>query len=223
MQKFHLPTVALAVPVVVACVVAACSEQPRQQLAPEELELSEALMFVLENVESNGITKYRFAPWKRVVTGRDIEYVSMGNNSIHSSDEDWNARTRNSKFIRYTEKISPLDKCVFRKGSTMEWSKGDSKEDFTALVEGKWFTDPTRFETFYLMNAYRFDVIWEYPRADVIIEGPGVVCEKDDCSNGWGRYNDPDDVVSSSETPVSVARRQKALELIEKACPGKPY
>jgi hypothetical protein len=113
MQKFHLPTVALAVPVVVACVVAACSEQPRQQLAPEELELSEALMFVLENVESNGITKYRFAPWKRVVTGRDIEYVSMGNNSIHSSDEDWNARTRNSKFIRYTEKISPLEQVCF--------------------------------------------------------------------------------------------------------------
>jgi hypothetical protein len=74
------------------------------------------------------------------------------------------------------------------------------------------------------MNAYRFEVTWEYPRAEVIIEGPGVVCtENSECDNSWGKYNNPDDVVSSSGTPVSVARRQKALELIKRACPGKPY
>jgi hypothetical protein len=210
----------------VGLATADCSEQPRQQLSPEELELSGALMFVLEGVENNGIAKYRFGPWKRQVVGRDIEYVSMGNNSVHSSDEEWNAKTRDSKFIKYTHKISPQDRCVFRRSSVQAWSKGDRKEDFTALVEGGDWVDPNSFETIYLMNAYRFDITWDadsYPEGDVALEGPGVVCKDNECGNEWGLLFHPDDVIGSKEIPVSVVRRRKALELVKKACPGKPY
>jgi hypothetical protein len=103
----------------------------------------------------------------------------------------------------------------------IEFSKGDSKQEFSAYTMQQGTT------TFFLLNAYHFDM--EFARRDVLglkmdphvlIQGPRVTCSGPDyCENSW------DDFFESNRDrqKKSAPRRQRAIELIKKACPGKPY
>ncbi len=190
----------------------------KQELSKDKIELFEAVMFAFNGMENNTQEKYRSQPWKRTIVGQTIEYVTFGDNSYGFSDDKINAKTRDSSFVRYTEKISSPETCVFRMESLKEFSKGNSKEDFSAYDMGRGTI------ILHLMNAYSFEMQYEYHTANVHLQGPGVVCDlKGECANEWEQTVYPEDYRSPDDKPASAIRREKAIELIKKVCPGKPY
>lgn len=190
-----------------------CSEE----LSKEEGELVDAFVFALDGFEENTLEKNTLQPWKRTVTGRTVEFATVRNNSIFFSSDELNAKTRPSKFIRLSETITPLERCIFKKVSKQDWSKGASNTEFGAYTT-------TGDLTFNLNKAYRFEIVIEGPSADAHIEGPAVICGTDGaCGNEWSKQIFPEDYWSYDVRSPSVLRRDKAVELIKKACPGKPY
>jgi hypothetical protein len=191
-----------------------------QELSKDKIDLLEAVMFAFNGIENNTQEKFRFQPWKRTIGGQTIEYVTFGNNSYGFSDANLNAKTKDSSFVRYTRKISSPETCVFYMQSVEEFSKGNSKEDFSAFAGGH------EDDILHLMNAYRFEMIYdlEFHTSNVYLEGPAVVCDlKGSCQNAYMQTGSPEDDRSSDEKPAKFARREKAVDLIKKACPGKPY
>ena len=87
---------------VLCCVGAltACSDK----LSKEEADMLDAVIFALDGVEDNAREKHRLVPWKREITGRTIEFETLGRNSYGFSDDETNAKTKNSSFVRYIEK-----------------------------------------------------------------------------------------------------------------------
>jgi hypothetical protein len=152
-----------------------------QQLSKEQAELLDAMIFAIEGVEDNTQQKHTLRPWTRTVTGTTVELTTLRNNSIFWSDDETNAKTRPSKFIRYSVTISSPEKCVFKKRSRMEWSRGESQTEFGAYTsEENLIID--------LNKAYRFEIELNGPTADVHLEGPGVVCVADLwCHNEWSK------------------------------------
>jgi hypothetical protein len=106
-----------------------------QELLKEKVDLLEAVMFTVEGIENNIQQQHRFEPVRRTIVGQTIMYTSMGRNSYGFSDDSMNKKVGDSSFVRYTEKISSLENCVFRKESLVEFSKGNSKEDFSVHDE----------------------------------------------------------------------------------------
>lgn len=194
-------------------VLAGCTEK----LSKEEGDLVDAFVFALENFEENTHPKFTLQPWKRTVTGRMVEFATVRNNSIFFSDDALNAKTRPSKFIRLSETITPLEKCVFKKVSVQDWSKGASNAEFGAYT--------SRSELIFDLNkAHTFEIVLDGPSADAHIEGPAVVCDTEgSCANEWSKQIFPEDYYSYDVRSPSILRRDKAVELLKKACPGKPY
>jgi hypothetical protein len=85
-----------------------------EELSKEENDLVDALIFALEGFEENTQPKYNLQPWKRMVTGRTVEFSTIRNNAIFSSDDAFNAKTRPSKFIRLSEMVTPLENAFSR-------------------------------------------------------------------------------------------------------------
>jgi hypothetical protein len=128
-----------------------------------------------------------------------------------------NDKLRGSAYILHTQKISSPENCVFRKEGREEFSRGDSKTDFGVHDMG------VGVLILNLNNAYKFDLDWRPSQAYSILRGPAVICNgTGQCGNDWEHVTYPDDYYSS-EKPPSFVRREKALALIKKACPGKPY
>jgi hypothetical protein len=189
-----------------------------QELSNEKVGLLEAVVFAFDNVENNQQEEHRLRPWKREMAGQTIVFSTLGRNSIGTSDEETNAKIRDSSFIRYTEKISSSEKCVFRRESLMEFSKGDSTTDFSVYDMGSGTV------IINLMNAYRFELVYDPPEANINLQGPSVACYNDgSCVNLWDKVIFPEDYYSYNDKPPSVLRRERAVELIKKVCPGKPY
>ena len=134
--------------------LAGCSDQV-SKLSKEEAELLDAVMFVLDGREDNTDDQRGEGPCTRQVIGRSVEFSHIGKNGIGTSDDETNAKIRNSTFVRHVERISAPDTCVFRRWGVREFSKGDNKEVFTA------YSMEAGEETFYLMNAYRFEMTFE--------------------------------------------------------------
>lgn len=178
----------------------------------------DALVFALEGFEENTLPKHYLEPWRRTATGRTVRFTTIRNNSIFWSDDELNSKTRSSKFIRETEIVTPLEKCVFRKETTQEWSKGASKTEYAAYTSSS-------SAILDLNKAYRFEIVLEGPSADAHIVGPAVVCNADrsSCGNEWTKQIFPDDYFSYDVRSPSVLRRDKAIELLRRSCPGKPY
>src|SRR6266481_4486833 len=152
-----------------------------QELSKNKIELLEAVMFAVNGIENNTQVKYRLS-WKRKIVGQTIEYVTFGNNSYGFSNPETNAKTKDSSFVRYTRKISSPETCVFYMQSVEEYSKGDSKEDFSAFAGGH------EDDILYLRNAYRFEMIYDlqFHMANIYLEGPAVVCDlKGSCQNAY--------------------------------------
>jgi hypothetical protein len=196
--------------------LAACAEQPHK-LSKDEIEMFDAVIFALNGIEENASQDHR-EPWKRQVIGRNIRFSAISKNSLFFGDDEMNAKTRPSSFIRYTEKISSPEACVFRRESLTEFSKGNSREEFTA------YTMMGETVILNLANAYSFGIYYEYPEANVSMQGPSVACiEEGPCDNFWEKTIYEEDDWKSVEKPHSIVRRERAIALIKKTCPGKPY
>jgi hypothetical protein len=188
-----------------------------QQLPKDKVDLLEAVVFAIDGIENNTQQKFRFEPVKRTIVGQTIVYTSMGNNAYGFSDDKLNDKLKNSQFILHTEKISSPDNCVFRKETKEEFSKGTSKDDFSVHDMGAGVL------IINLNNAYKFDLDWRPGQAYIILRGPAVVCnDMGQCGNDWEHVTYPEDYYSSDKPP-SFVRREKALAVIKKACPGKAY
>jgi hypothetical protein len=204
----------IAIPVC-AAVLGGCFElQPTK----EQAQLMDAMIFAVYDVEENTTDKFTLIPWKRDVRGEEIELHTVRNNSIFWSDEETNRKTRPSKYIRYSYHISTPEKCVFRIRRVDEWSQGASETEFTAYTSAEDIVLD-------LNKAYRFEIDLRGPDASVHFEGPAVMCRRDVswCQNSWSHQIFPVDYYSYGVRSPSVQRRDKAIELLKKACPGKPY
>lgn len=200
--------------------LSACSEQPAK-LSKEEIELLDAVTFALTGIEDNTKEKYGLTPWIREVVGRNIEFGLISKNGIGTSDDETNKIIRKSSYVRYVQRISSPEPCVFRREDLTQFSKGDSQEDFAAYSMRN-DLDPS---TFNLANAYRFELEFDFGQGNISLRGPAVVCWRwGSCENYWNKMFDAGyDWDRADHKPLSVLRRERAIALIKKTCPGKPY
>jgi hypothetical protein len=200
------------------CCIAAltgCTEK----LSIEGAELLDAVIFVADDIEDHVQEDPWPEPWTRQVVGRTVEYSRRGRNEGAVSNEDDNKKLRDSSFIRYVERISSPEPCVFVRDSSIEFSKGDSQTDFSS------YTMPNR-PTAYTLNlaeAYSFELSFESGAVDITAQGPGVACSgRGFCENYWNRgFYTGEDEDRADRKPVGVLRLERAITVIKKACPGK--
>jgi len=91
---------------------------------PPFARVVDAMIFAIDGIEDVTQQKHTLRPWKRTVTRMTVELTTQGNNSIFFGNDETNAKTRPSRFIRCSETISL--KCLVKKRSRMEWSRGES-------------------------------------------------------------------------------------------------
>jgi hypothetical protein len=158
-------------------------------------------------------------PWTRQVVGRTVEYSRRGRNEGAVSNEDDNKKLRDSSFVRFVEKISSPEPCVFVRDSSIDFSKGDSQIDFSA------YTMPSRLTpcALNLAEAYSFELSFESGPVDITAQGPGVACSAwGFCENYWNRgFYTGEAEDRADRKPVGVLRLERAITLIKKACRGK--
>jgi hypothetical protein len=113
-----------------AAMLAACSDSA-SKLSNDEEQVLDAMMFLFSGIEDNTKDDWGLTPWRREVRGRSIEFSKLGKNGIFSSDEEENRKIRQSTYVRYLERISLKEPCVFHFEDITEFSKGESLEDFS--------------------------------------------------------------------------------------------
>ena len=190
-----------------------------EKLSKEGTDLLEAIIFVSDDIEDHAKDGSWPEPWTRQVLGRTIEYSRRGRNDLGLFNDDENRKIRDSSFIRYVERISSPEPCVFLRDSSIEFSKGDSQTDFSA------YTMPNRLTayTLNLAEAYSFELSFESGAVDVTVQGPSVACSGwGFCENYWNRgFYAGEDEDRVDRKPVGVFGLERAIALIKKACPGK--
>jgi hypothetical protein len=195
--------------------VVACG---RNTISKEDEQLLDAFVFAAYNVEEGQIENYRLWSWRREIVGDKIVFTNLGKHSYGFSDDETNKLTANSKFVRYQYIVSMLKKCLVRSEAHAEFSNGDSQTEFAVYEMGE------GIGLFDLSKAYFLKIEFSGPSADFTIKGPGVVCTPSgQCMNEWSKQIFPEDYWSYDKRPPSVLRRDKAVELLRKACPGNPY
>ena len=113
-----------------AVVLVGCSDSA-SKLSKDEEQVLDAMMFLFSGIEDNTKDDWGLTPWRREVKGRSIEFWKLGKNGIGSSDEEENRKIRQSTYVRYLERISLSEPCLFHFEEITEFSKGDSQEDFS--------------------------------------------------------------------------------------------
>jgi hypothetical protein len=193
--------------------------QPK--LTVDDEKLLEAVMYLFTGLEDNlDETDGKGMPWQRAVDGRNLKYWRVNTNGIFSSDDEENKKMRNSSYVRYVFRLNSSAPCVFNFQDINEFSKGDSREDFSAISS----TNILNTQTFNLTNAHTF--VFEddgYGTPYIRIVGPRAVCHgQNACENAWssvfsglslGRFRNDEHFV----------RRQKAYAFVKRMCPGKEF
>jgi hypothetical protein len=213
-----------------AAILVACSDATKK-LTKDEEQLLDAMMFLFSGIEDNSKDSENAAPWRREVKGHSIEFSSIGENHIYSSDPEDNRKMRQSKYVRYLNRISLDGPCLFHFLEITEFSKGDSQEDFNGA-----YSEAGTTHIFNLANAHHFELDLEtVPPALIELAGPRVACtafpqvgrgertEGDYCENAWNSMFEGMDHWRFYGRTEQNTRRQKAMALIKKACPCKPY
>jgi len=196
------------------------TNEPVAKLSKEEEQVLDAMMFLFSGIEDNTKDDWGLTPWRREVKGRSIEFSKLGKNGISTSDDEYNRKIWQSTYVRYLMRISLKEPCVFHFEDVMDFSKGDSTEDFS------WESSKNGLNThiFNLANAHVFNFNTEGFEAIIEMEGPRVECTEDgQCENAWdSRYSAIHGGRFKGREAENI-RRLRAMELIKKACPGKPY
>jgi hypothetical protein len=166
------------------------------------LELLEAVMFAIYGVEGTSRTRAVEGTWTKGVMADRVEFQKV------EFDEDA------SKVLRRNERILEEDRCVFRR---------ESRTDIENLEPPRSVRGHSKFEVINLHEASRFDAKVDRLVPLVILEGPSVYCPSDgQCQNSWNQMVG-DVNADRSESQHEIARRRKAIALIKRSCPGKPY
>jgi hypothetical protein len=206
--------------VALAIALSGCFES-KSTLSQDDQKFLDAVMYFFTGLEDNlDETDGKGMPWQRAVKGRSIEYWRIGRNGIGFSDDEMSKKTRDSQFVRYINRLTSPEPCVFSFGDVTEFSKGDSKEDFSAYSSG----NIGNTMTFNLTNAHTFTFEDDgYGEPYVKLLGPRVMCLGPyGCENVWtsvfsglslGRFRGK----------IDQERRQKAFSILKKACPGKEF
>jgi hypothetical protein len=202
-----------------AALLAACSDSVAK-LSKDEEQVLDAMMFLFSGIEDNTKDDKGLTPWRREVKGRSIEFSKLGNNGIGSSDDEVNQKISQSRYVRHLDRISQKEPCVFDFDEATDFSKGDSQEDFS------WYSMKGSTHTFNLANAHVFNLNVEdasSTKALIELTGPRVECEADYCENTWNSFDSGMDLGRFHGGDFENNRRLRAVELIKKACPGKPF
>jgi hypothetical protein len=102
--------------------LAACSEPAAPKLSKEDERILDAMMFLFSGIEDNTKDDYGLTPWQREVKGRSIEFSMIGKNGMHSSDDEDERKLRPSTYMRYMERITLEEPCVFHFEEINEFS-----------------------------------------------------------------------------------------------------
>lgn len=195
--------------------------EAQPKLSIDDEKVLEAVMYLFTGLEDNlNETDGKSMPWQRAVNGRNLEYWKVSTNRIFSSDDEENKRMRNSSYVRHVFRLNSSAQCTFNFADINEFSKGESREDFSALSS----TNMLNTQTFNLANAHTF--VFEddgYGTPYIRIVGPRAVCYGPNaCENAWnsvfsglsiGRFRNDE----------NFERRQKAYASVKKVCPGKEF
>ena len=193
-----------------AAALTGCTEK----LSKEGADLLDAMIFVADDIENHAKEDGWPEPWRRQVLGRTIEYSRRGRTDGAVSNEDGN-----SSFIRYVERISSPETCVFVRASSIEFLNGDSQTDFSVYTLRNRLTA----YTLNLAEAYSFELSFESGAVDITAQGPSVACSAwGFCENYWNRgFYTGEDEDRADRKPVGVLRLERAIALIKKVCPAK--
>ncbi len=195
------------------------------KMSKEDEELFNAVMDAFTGIEDNTKDSYGLTPWKKEPTANGFRFTKIGKNGIGSSDEEFNKKIRQSKYVRYVYSLTSKERCVFRFEDFNEFSKDDSDSEF-ARIEGDG-NNILNSGTFNFANAHKFEFVDNGLGTYIIaLEGPKVMCQQemgDYCENKWNNgisgmaHNRFDGGKESTD------RRRRAIEAIKKACPGKAF
>jgi hypothetical protein len=189
------------------------------KLSKDEEHLLDAVTYFFTGLEDNFTDGVGRSPWQREVKGRGIEFSRVSRNGIGSSSEEFNRKTRPSKYVRYLRRISLVEPCAFQFEEITDFSKGDSQQDFSAYS----MKSGTNV-IFNLANAYHFNFNTEDLTPAIELAGPRVVCDApDSCQNSWNSFMSGVGLGTLKGSNDENKRRLGAFILIKKSCPGKPY
>jgi hypothetical protein len=216
------PVYKIAIGTLCVALLTACSD-PAHTLSKDEEQILDAVMFLFTGVEDNTQVGSSPQTWRREVTGRSIEFSTITENKgIGFSDDETNRKTRQSAYVRDVQRITLEGACVFHIEILTEFSKGNSKEDFSGYS-----SKSANSITFNLANAsnLKLDAEDVHTRALIALAGPRVACTDYGgyCENAWNSFDAGLDRNTFHGGEAENGRRQRALEFIKKVCPGKPY
>ncbi|WP_461316847.1 hypothetical protein [Bradyrhizobium embrapense] len=190
------------------------------KLSQDEEKLLDATTYLFTGLEDNlDETSGKGMPWQRSVKGRAIDYWRITTNGIGFSDDEMNRKTRPSRYVRYTYRVSSPEPCSFAFEDITEFSKNDSQEDFSAYS----MHNQGNGITFNLGNAHTFQFEEDGWSTYLRIVGPRAVCyASGGCENAW---NDTFSglLLGRISGDAHLDRRKKALAIIRTACPGKDF
>jgi hypothetical protein len=179
-------------------------------------------MYAFTGIEDNLKDSYGLTPWQRTTKPKVFEFWMIGKNGIFSSDAEENKRLRQSKYVRYVYRLGNPEQCVFRFEDTTQFSKGDSEEEFNPQSS----TNVLNSHTFNFGAAHKFEFVDERWRHFIVLEGPRVMCSEEGgyCENRWtSEISGMAHRRFDRGGKEAALRRGRAVEVIKKACPGRPY
>jgi hypothetical protein len=125
-------------------------------------------MYAFTGIEDN--TKEEMS-WQRRANANVVEYWRTGKRTLYFFNDETSRRTRDSKYMRYTYRLTNPEQCVFSFQHKTEFSKGESLDDFSAYS----FIDTDKFN---FANSHKFEFIDEGWRNYILLEGPRVFCDE---------------------------------------------
>ncbi|SNT61648.1 hypothetical protein SAMN05216374_5948 [Tardiphaga sp. OK246] len=193
------------------------------QLSKEEEQLLDAMMFLFTGIEDNARDEVGLTSWRRDRSRRALEFAKVGRNRVFGSDEAFNQAVQNSRYLRVVERITLIEPCVFSFEEITQYSLGESQDDFSVASSknalNTYAVDLTRAHVFNLNTE-------DADRSKAIIElaGPRVICfELGACENAWNSFFAGHDLGRFRGGADENQRRQRAVGLIKKSCPGKAF
>ena len=167
-----------------------------------EAGLLDAVAFVTGGQQEGAMPQGFETRWRRTISGREIEYQSIG---PHASFGQANDPHRDSRYVRIGVTITSPKKCVFKTVVTTEYSRGESKGSFGGAT--------SEVATLDFNKVRRFD-IEDGDSPNVVIEGASWMCKQGGCQ----------DIVKigisapRQEEARAIESKRHAIDFIKKAC-----
>jgi hypothetical protein len=96
------------------CVMVAGCNDSGPKLTKEDELLFDAVMYAFTGIEDNTRDSYGLTSWKKEPTVNGFRFTKIGENGIGSSDEEFNKKIRQSKYLKYVYLLTSKERCSFR-------------------------------------------------------------------------------------------------------------